>query len=152
MISFRRIQYTPLWAMRLTPLLQLNHQETPLIPGAELDPDWDGYWCLSLAGKLRIYVAEDGDQLVGYQAYILSPHGNYKKTKVASCEVIFMLPSHRGHAVSFLSWAEAALARDGAEFIYHENPTGKRFDVILRRRGYGPVTTRWGKKITGTEK
>src|SRR5260370_31720582 len=31
-----------------------------------LDPDWDGLMAQSIAGRLRIFTARDGDKLVGY--------------------------------------------------------------------------------------
>ena len=147
MITFQREIATWPLCEELKPLLALNNEEVPFLDWIAMAPDFGQYLAAEKAGLLRVYTAREGDQLVGYQIFSVFIHPHYVPLLCAKCNLLFLLKNFRGHVIGFMKWTEEQLTADGVGFITHENPDGKRVDVLYRRRGYKKFSELWGKRL-----
>lgn len=121
--------------------LALNQDVIPL------DPDWDKYYALDVAGILRILtVRVPSGQLVGYVFLMAGPHLHYRSTLWAHVDMFWMDPVYRQ------GWTGVRLFKTlikDAKVMGVVNLTlatklhfmDDRVSKLLRRLGFMPIET-----------
>jgi GNAT superfamily N-acetyltransferase len=111
-----------------------------------LDPDWDRYFALDMAGSLIVTTARADDVLVGYIFNLVGPHLHYRSTAHADLEMFWLDPSHRGMWFS-LQWFRGnddLLREIGVKRVNAAVKNGYkdgRVGMIFKRLGYLPAET-----------
>ena len=83
-----------------------------------LNPAWDKYVQMELAGTLYFFAARDGKKLVGYIITILHPHLHFRDMLYAFVDALYLKPKYRdGDSKTFVLENEAVLKAQGAEKI-----------------------------------
>lgn len=86
-----------------------------------LDVDWGRYFAMERAGCLRGITVRRNGKLIGYSAFITTPHLHYKSTPYAINDVFYIDPEHRGLAgVRLIQQSEKLLREIGVrKVLYH---------------------------------
>ena len=118
------------------PLLIEHWQEITYIDGLTVKPEFSKYESLERNGILRTYTARLEGKLIGYAVFFLSPHLHFKKHLFAYCDVLYIMPAHRGFGHRFTRWCNNRLRDDRASVILYN--VNKKFDFgsILKRQGF----------------
>lgn len=107
-----------------------------------LNPDVEKMVSLEAAGMWHVWTARADGDLVGYAAWIVAPHLHYRDAVTAFCDVIYMSPGSRRHALSFIRHVEADLQTLGAAKAFFHVKVTKDFGPLLERLGY-----EWSEKL-----
>ena len=121
------------------PLLELHYQELCLNKEfVKLDPRWDKYAALEIAGSFVIYTAREDGKLVGYSAFFISPHPHYAGLTVAVNDVLFVHPDQRGSVgIRLIKFSEQELTlRLGHFKLTWRAKYTNNLAAILERLGY----------------
>jgi hypothetical protein len=95
----------------LTPLLEQHVEELATRKDLMiLDPDWDRYASLEMAGALVMLYAWHDEELVGYSCSVVTHHMHYKGLTVAHNDVLFITKPWRSTRVGFGLMAETERA------------------------------------------
>jgi hypothetical protein len=117
-----------------------------------LDPDWDRYFAMDIAGILKVLTVRVDDILVGYIFNLVGPHLHSKSTRYADIEMFWFDPLYRDvwMAVKAFRENENFLKSLGVVFIHVSDKIrfkkGK-VDLIFKRLGYRPIETNWSKVL-----
>ena len=98
--------------------LLLAHKEEVSLFGADipLDPDWDTYQILEDRGVLSLFTARIDSRIIGYYAAFITRHLHYN-IKIATNDVLYMVPNYRGKALKFFRIVETCLKTEGVQYI-----------------------------------
>lgn len=118
-----------------------------------LDPNWDDLMAMSIAGRLRILTARDGETLVGYIFNIVGPHLHYRSTVHSVVDMYYLEPRYRGGWtwVKMLRRNDEEMKKMGvvrafiSENLMAKGKRGRMFRIILRRLGYRPIDVHYKK-------
>lgn len=143
----------------LTPLHDRQWLETERYRHAfALRPDIDGALGDERAGRLVQFTIRDaGRTLVGHMRLYLAV-SRHTQTPISTEDTYYIQPEHRGGfmALQFLAWVEQCMQQLGTREIRFDAKTLPAADgreravdvgVLLRRRDYTPVSTRYVKII-----
>ena len=132
----------------IKPLLQKHWHEIAHFPDVPLDPDYDAYLRAEQAGKLRVFTARSGLALVGYGVFFIG-NLHYKSTPIATQDILFLSPEHRGIAgVRLIRFCDRMLKADGIRKVYHHvKPAKVDFSRVLRHEGYELVDHVWARSL-----
>jgi hypothetical protein len=103
----------------------------------KLDPDVDRYKYLEQNGMLEIHTVRDDGTLIGYSLWFLSYNIHYKKSYVASSDILYIAPSHRKGmtGIKFIKWTIAEIKKQNPQkIVFHVKPI-KDYGHILERLG-----------------
>lgn len=103
----------------------------------ELDPDLDRYAKLENNGKLEVHTIRDDGVLIGYSLWFLNYHIHYKKSFMASSDILYISPDHRKGmlGVKFIKWTtEEIKKRKPRKIVFHVKPF-MDYGPILERQG-----------------
>lgn len=96
-------------------------------------PDRSQYEAMERAGVLHVLGVFDGDKLVGFLSYLLTPMAHFSAC-AATTESLFLLPSHR-HGLLGVKLIRKALKHAmgcGARGLYVSAPTGSQLEKLAR--------------------
>lgn len=131
-------------------LFGAHYQEVSHNPDIPLAPDNDRYEMLARNGRLRIYTVRSDSQLIGYAVFIVATGLHYSGSLQAKQDILFVDPSSRGRGagIKLLRFADAALAAEGVQVVYHHvklaHPALGR---LLEHLGYEPVETVYSRRL-----
>jgi hypothetical protein len=131
-------------------LIKLHYEEIALNKQAiPLDPDWNRYKMLSDNNMLCIITARDDSRLIGYSIFFINQHMHYNSTKVASNDVLYLLPEYRkGMAgIKLLKVSEQELKKINVTKVVWHIKFHKDFRNILYRMGYNDEDAIVGKLL-----
>jgi GNAT superfamily N-acetyltransferase len=111
----------------------------------KMDVDWDAFIRAEEAGVLKLFLARDGQTVVGYLAALLTVSFTRAAERVASVEAFYVLPERRAAGVGarLLAFSEACLRDDGVSRVIANSSLAKPVDSFLRVAGYTPTDTRY---------
>ena len=150
MLIYQEENYTPDFFREAWDLFVAHWNEVGVFKDKmELFPNEDLYEQLATMGLLKLYVVRHDGVIAGYSAFIIQQHPHYVTTKVAMNDILYVKPEYRKGSLSLklMNFAEKNLQKEGVQFISMHSKTEHDFGVILRRKGYQPVETIYGKYI-----
>lgn len=102
------------------------------------DPDMARYQALIDAGVMVALGAFNGDQIVGYSTFFVSPHTFNPAVVCALTEALFVAPEYRKSSAAFklIAATEKAAQARGCHVMYWHTAAGTRLPETLARRGY----------------
>jgi hypothetical protein len=118
-------------------LLAAHWEEVALDKSAvALAPDWPKARELERIGILKTLAMRREGVLIGYNAFLITPHLHYRQILQAVNDVIYLDPAERGSAgVRLIRGTEALLRELGVQrILYHT-----KLHVLLGRRKQGRV-------------
>lgn len=137
------IQREPIHALwtEIWPLLHDHWQEIGLWRDIPPDPDTQAYEAMETAGMLRVFTVRAEGWLIGYAAYVVRTHLHYRGSKQAVQDVIYLKPEHRRGRLGLrlIRHADAELAREGVQAVFHHVKVAHDFGPVLERIGYEQV-------------
>lgn len=147
-------------AREIVPLFQQHWEEIALNQDViKLDPDYQRYLTLEVAGVLHVLAVRDGrtGRLVGYVFCMLGPHLHYASSNWALVDMFWLHPDYRSgwSGVRMFKLLEARMREYGAAVIMvtekqhfagthrHGHNAGAIFEFL----GYNPVETVYSKRL-----
>jgi len=142
-------------ARELPPLFKRHWREIALNQDrVHLDPNWDQYYALDLAGTLRCLTVRSNGVLVGYVFMFVFPHLHYASTLWAASDIFWLDPAYRQGLAGFrmLRLTEKGLKELGVRVLHfnaklHFEASRGTIGKLLERMGYKPVETVYSKFI-----
>ena len=136
----------------IEPLIRLHWEEIALNQdNIKLNPDWESYANLESEGKLKIFTARDGDNLVGYFVTVLGRNIHYKDHVFASNDVIYLHKDYRkGFAgIRLIKFAKKCLSEDGISVLTINTKVHQPFDKVLERLGFNLIERVYSSYLQG---
>ncbi len=139
---------TPELEAEIQPLLEMNHEETPLYEGAVLNVNYGAYRQLAKHGILRIFTLRSGEvdgpkRLVGYAIFVKGPGIHDQAQTIAQCDTVFIMKLYRGMTTAqrFLSQAIQLLEKEGVDRIDISCPAHSPLGAMLTiKLDFAPAT------------
>lgn len=131
----------------MAPLLQAHWEEIAHYKDVPLDPDYDAYLRAEHGGRLRVYTAR-ADKLIGYAVFFVG-NLHYKSTHIATQDVLFVHPEHRGGTgYRLIRFCDAQLKAEGVEVVYHHvKLEHQELASVLSHAGYAPIDLVYGRRL-----
>jgi GNAT superfamily N-acetyltransferase len=132
----------------VTPLAVLEWEESGHST-ENLNIDWETYFALEEAGRLKFFTARDGDRLVGYFVVLVITPLTAKADLVGVYDAVYVHKDYRKSMVArrLFKFVEDCMRED---YIYRvvassssKNPIGR----FLERMGYGEIETKYEKVL-----
>ena len=104
----------------------------------KLDPDWDQYQKLCDLDMVTLFTVRDSGRMVGYSVFMVHPLLHYKADRVASNDIVYLLPKYRQGfcGVRLLKMCHEHFKALGIEKIHWHLKPGHDWSKILERWGY----------------
>lgn len=135
---------------RIESLLAAHWQEVAKHKtAAPLRPHWDVYIQAERLNRLIVVIAEVGEKLVGYNAYLLNPLLHNYPHIIASNDVIYLDPEYRRGtlAARMIATGETEARRLGASIVAMHVKPSHDFSNMLTRLGYSEFETIYTKEV-----
>ena len=118
-------------------------------PSIPLNPHYEQYNLIALAGLLHVTTVRYNGKLVGYHFAMLSPHLHYKQSLTAFTDIFYLEPEHRNGwiGVKLFKTMESTLKDRGVQRIYMGTKLKSDIGPILDRLGYNPIERLYTKII-----
>lgn len=131
------------------PLLDAHWREIAFYRDIPLEPRKGVYEGMDKAGMIRVFTARSHGELVGYAAYIITQHMHYASWKVASQDVLFLLPEFRnaGNGAGLILFSERLLANEGVQAVTQHVKDAFDFGPLLRGIGYERMESTYIKRL-----
>ena len=125
-------------------MVALHHEETGTMNHEEFDPDYQRYLAVEKSGLSRLFIVDDGEDLVGYSFFFVMPHMHYRKAIWAYQDVLFIKPAYRGTlSVEFVKWCDSQLFDEGVSRIVRSVHEKNDYSGLLKHVGYEPLETQF---------
>lgn len=134
----------------IKPLLWEHWAEIAHYDDIPLDPNWPQYEAMESGGLLRVFTVRDERfALIGYCIYVVAPGLHYKPVTYANQDILFILPEFRRGRIGrrLVRFTEDALKQEGVHIVLQHVKVKYDFGPMLRRDGYEPIDTVWGKRL-----
>lgn len=141
MITFQKEKFREI-APLLPKLFCAHHAEVDFenhdIP---LNPDWEQYNKLEVAGALHILTARHNGELVGYFFALVWPSLHFAQEISAVSDIFYLDPAYRpgGNGIKLLKEAEKMVKALGATRCYLVTKAATGATMVVRRLGYKKV-------------
>jgi len=115
------------------------------------DVDWEAMLRLEDIGILRLMVARNAGELVGYAVFLLAPALHYKGKLFAHDDAFFLSAPHRkgGNGFKLFKAAETMLREAGVDrIVCHEKFTKVDLSTFFKHLGYRVSERNWFKDLT----
>lgn len=136
------------------PLLEKHWEEIAVNKDKiKLNPDWDAYRELEAQGKLKIFTAREGENLVGYFVVVVTTNLHYKDHLFATNDIIYLAPEYRKGFVGIrlIRFAEKCLKEDKVSVLVVNTKVHKPFDPVLERLGFNLTERVYSKYLGGND-
>jgi GNAT superfamily N-acetyltransferase len=135
------------------PLLTKHWLEISNYKDIILNVDHNYYQTMEDEDSLRIFTARDEatNEMVGYLLYTVGYNPHYKDSLQASVDVVYIDPERRGFGMKFMKWCDERLKQEGVEIVYHHVKLAHDFGPVLKRMGYKPIETIYGKRFSDAD-
>ena len=133
----------------IQPLLKLHYDEIAHYKDIPLNPDFETYMKLELAGMLRLFTVRttDEENLIGYNVFFIKENLHYKDSIQAVQDVVFIKKEYRGRGKEFIMWCDERLKSDGVNVVYHHVKAAHNFGPMLEKQGYELMDLIYAKKL-----
>lgn len=131
------------------PLLIKHKEEIAHYQDIKLNPDMDRYERLEASNILKVYVARQSGEIVGYAAYFIMPSLHYKDSLQAAQDVLYIKPENRRFGLSFIKWCDEQLNNQGVQVVYHHFKAKNNPEKLMQRLGYELIDLIYGRRLDG---
>lgn len=135
-------------AREFPPLFERHWREIALNQDKiKLDPLWDTYFKLDLAGVLRVLTVRSKGALIGYHFVLVLPHLHYAGTLVGETDMFWLDPAYRGGLTGYrlLRMVRDDLKAEGVKWHKMAIKRHKPLTALMKRLGYTPIETVYSK-------
>jgi len=80
-------------------LLDLHYEEISLIKEFPLNPQWDIYEKMDEAGKVKVILCKEENEIIGYIVFFISNHLHYADCLIAQEDIYFLKKEYRAGRV-----------------------------------------------------
>tara|TARA_B110000495_G_scaffold18686_1_gene13223 strand:- start:22698 stop:23141 length:444 start_codon:yes stop_codon:yes gene_type:complete len=128
----------------VTPLAELEWEESGH-PTESLVIDWDSYFALEEAGRLKFFTARKEGLLIGYFVVIVSSPFTAKGELVGSYEAVYVSKDHRKSTVArrLFKFVEDCMKEDGIYRVIASSSSKNPIGRFLNRLGYQEIETKY---------
>jgi len=148
-ITYQRERHSDTLCAELLPLLRANWRESPSYEvGLDVDPDFPRYAQLDQADVLLCFTARQGEELIGYVIYIVTPSRRHRTVLCGYGEALYLKPDFRGHAPELLRTAHTALIKRGVSRLGWMVNEGSTLHQLLVACGFYPDEIMMEKKLS----
>ena len=136
----------------LKQIIPAHYDELCVAKDFPLEPDWEAYGRIYVAGMLRCVTARTEDELVGYALFIVQPHIHYRTCKTAFEDVYFLKKEYRlgRTGIRLFQFAEEVLRADGVNRVIMHTKIHVDNSRLFEYLGY-KYTDKLYTKILSTE-
>jgi hypothetical protein len=136
----------------LKQIIPAHYDELCVAKDFPLEPDWEAYGRIYVAGMLRCITARTEDELVGYALFIVQPHIHYRTCKTAFEDVYFLKKEYRlgRTGIRLFQFAEEVLRADGVNRVIMHTKIHVDNSRLFEYLGY-KYTDKLYTKILSTE-
>lgn len=122
----------------LLPLFKAHADEVRPYREFSLNPLWEIYEQLEDDDKVVMYVARDGDDIIGYVIYFVSESLHYRNEVFATMDIVYLDPEYRGGntAEILLQEAEDYLYSIGVTMIDMRMKVFASFESLAKHMNY----------------
>lgn len=125
-------------------LFAAHNSEVGSFPKIALDVNLPTLLKAEDEGRVVTLMAMDGDNVVGYDVFLVAPDV-FHTTSMAATEIgIYMIPRFRGkNAKKFIEWVDERLE---ADIVYRGTSVVKDFGPLLESCGYSKISSVYAKE------
>ena len=87
-------------------LIYAHYKEISHYQDIKLDPDHSKYLSCEERGTLRVYLAKDGFEVIGYCVFFVDHNMHYKDSLQAIQDVVYIDKNKRGFGRKFIAWCD----------------------------------------------
>ena len=133
-------------------ILPEHYDELCVTKDFPLDPDYEAYGRLCVAGMLKCITCRVDDMLVGYAIFVVNPHLHYKSCRTAFEDIYFLKKEFRQGrtGIRLFQYAEDALRNAGVHRIIMHTKLHMDNSRLFEYLGY-KMTDKLFTKILSTE-
>jgi GNAT superfamily N-acetyltransferase len=151
--AWEQFSYT---APQFTPLFLEHWRELALNQDVILlDPDYQRYLQMELAGLLHVLVVRDAGEMIGYAFMIVNPHLHYASSLWAGIDMFWLKPAYRK------GWTGIRIFRHierrarelkaqviiGTQKLHFKNGRAHQVGALFEFLGYDPIETVYAKRL-----
>lgn len=120
-----------------------DHAHEAAFGSDPVDVNFDAFEFADKNGALRTFLARDGEEIVGYNVFIVGPD-LFRRGKLAATEIgLFMDKKHRGkYGRQFIEWVDSNLNFD---ILYRGCSAKRDLSPLLKRLHYDLVGAVYGR-------
>lgn len=112
----------------------------------ELDPAWEKYISMEIAGILQMFTARVNGKLIGYIISVLHPHLHFFSTPYAFIDAFYIAPEYRAaHAEDFILKNHILLHEQGVKCIHFAVPASLWQRHLLKKLQYARIASIFAK-------
>ena len=115
----------------------------------KMNVDWQAYFNLCRADKLKVFTARKNNKLIGYLIAFINTHLHYKDYLVACCDMVYVKPEYRksGTGYYLIEYAENKLYDIGVTIFGINTRVDHPFDKLMSRMQYNLQERSYSKYI-----
>ena len=152
-ICFRTEPLTDALWDELMPLMAAHCAEVGPFRDLPFNPNKPAYERMWRAGALAIFTVRDGERLIGYAAFFVSPSLHHFPAIFAQADVLYVAPDERYNFIGLglMRWVEVTLRVDwrvDRVCMGSKSVTNKSIAPLLSRLDYAEVDSVWWKELT----
>jgi GNAT superfamily N-acetyltransferase len=127
--------------------LLTDHGNEVLSHGLAPDPNFEAYAELMARDLYVMFTVRHEGELVGYAGFFVNQSLHVKTIIVASCDLIYMKPEHRGWGHNLIEFANYYLKASGVAIVYHTVTEKFDYSKTLTRQGFKQNERIFAKKL-----
>ena len=136
----------------LKPLLYDMHVEVEgLAEQFPLDPDYDRYELMQENDILRIHIARDDGDIIGFMVSIVAPHAHHKDVVYAMTDLFYVKPEYREGSTVAMDLIRMGMydlkLNYNVQVMVVSMKIKHEFRKLLEHCGFGPTEELWEKVL-----
>jgi hypothetical protein len=118
-----------------------HYEEVETLKDFGLDIDYDTYESLNNSKKLVFITAKEGNELVGYIVFFVTPHLHYKNCLTAHEDLYYLKPEYRKgfNGIKMFKFAQDYLKDIGVDLVLYATKVGYDNSSIFKYLGCQPL-------------
>jgi hypothetical protein len=118
-----------------------HYEEVETLKSFGLDIDYDTYESLYNSKKLVFITAKEGNDLVGYIVFFVTPHLHYKNCLTAHEDLYYLKPEYRKgfNGIKMFRFAQDYLKDIGVDLVLYATKVGYDNSSIFKYLGCQPL-------------
>ena len=132
----------------ITPLAELEWEESGH-PTETLVIDWDAYFALEEAGRLKFFTARKEGLLIGYFVVLITSPLTTKGSLIGVYDAVYVHKDYRKSTVArrMFNFVEGCMKEDGVYRVLASSSSKNPIGSFLDRLGYSKIETKYEKVL-----